>query len=174
MNPSTARRLATRAATTAGQTPLRQARSTPPPGVAPQQQTLTICRPVENVLRACRDPEVLATLIGSAGEVRPGDTSGRLTWTLGEDTVVTRLATGPNHVAYRTQEARPAEIVRVEAWPEPRRGGAEVVVRLDLPAHVGQPLTRELGGGLLAFTMVYRLRALLQNGDLHGSSVRKP
>jgi hypothetical protein len=46
----------------------------------------------------------------------------------------------------------------VEAWPAPRWGGSEVVVRLTLPAP-------GVAGGL-AFTMAYRLRALLQTGEV--------
>lgn len=47
----------------------------------------------------------------------------------------------------------------VEAWPAPQGLGAEVVLRLTVPAGTG-----EVGGGL-AFTMLYRLRALLQTGE---------
>ncbi|PRY13022.1 hypothetical protein [Kineococcus rhizosphaerae] len=154
MHISAAKDLATKAAAAAGNVVLRHGG---PSG--PRQQTLTVTRPVENVLRACQDADVLAAVVGPAGGVVRQDPD-RFTWHLAGRTVVTDLVAEPNRVVFRTAGPEPAEALVVEAWPAPREGGAEVVVRLDLP------LAGELGEGAAAFTFAYRLRALLQTGEV--------
>lgn len=161
MKPSAAGRLAVEAAVTAGRTVLRRAESP-----TTQRQTLTFSRPVETVLRACRDPEVLSTLLGPAGQITVDGTGTRVTWTVADTSTTTDLILAPNRVAFRTTGAEPVEVLVVEAWPEPRWGGSEVVLRLHLPADTDLPGTGDLAGGALAFTALYRLRALLQTGEV--------
>lgn len=168
MDIPTARNLATKAASaagTAGRVLLRQGRTDDV-----QQQTVTISRPVENVLVACRDADVLSTLLGSHGSVRL-EAAGRYVWDVAGTTVTTRLHAEPNRVVFsRTGDGEDGEgegdgedVLVVEAWPAPRWGGAEVVLRLAGPA---LPVPAGLVGGGLAFTLLYRLRALLQTGEV--------
>ncbi|NYD23003.1 hypothetical protein [Kineococcus aurantiacus] len=150
------RRLAEKAATAAGNAVLHRGGT-----AGPRRQTLTLTRPVENVLRACQDPDVLSTVLRPAGEVTR-DGAGRFAWSLGGDgqEVLTEVSADPNRVVFRTTGPDPTEVLVVEAWPEPRWGGSEVVVQLDLPGGGG------LGEGAAAFTFLYRLRALLQTGEV--------
>lgn len=159
MDLSAAKDLGTRAAAAAGNVVLRH-HAGPHAGTSgARQQTLTVARPVDHVLRACRDPEVLAAVVGPVGGVVQQD-PGRLAWSLAGGTVVTDVSAEPNRVVFRTVDPEPVEALVVEAWPAPRDGGAEVVVRLDLP------LVGGLGEGAAAFTVAYRLRALLQTGEV--------
>ncbi|WP_432512920.1 hypothetical protein [Kineococcus sp. SYSU DK001] len=128
-----------------------------PPGA--QRQTLTVARPVGNVLRACQDPQVLSTLLGDAGSVRETG-PGRLEWDVAGWSGTTEVHAEPNRVVFTTAGEDPVEPLVVEAWPAPRWDGCEVVLRLAVPAAPG------LLDGALAFTMVYRLRALLQTGEV--------
>lgn len=163
---TTARGLATKAATAAahaGRGLLGRAQTSDT-----QQQTLTIARPVENVLAACRDVGVLSTLLGSAGTVASA-APDRYSWTIADTTVETHLIVQPNRLAFSTDAptgsrgADATEYLAIEAWPAPRWGGAEVVLRLRVPQLPGPA---DLAAGGLAFTMVYRLRALLQTGEV--------
>ncbi|WP_432541607.1 hypothetical protein [Kineococcus sp. SYSU DK002] len=154
MNSSGAGKKVVDAAVTAGRALLRRG---DPPGA--QRQTLTVARPVGTVLRACQDPQVLATLLGDAGSVREAG-PGRLEWDVAGWTGTTQVHAEPNRVVFATDGEGPAEPLVVEAWPAPRWDGCEVVVRLAVPA------TPDLLDGALAFTMAYRLRALLQTGEV--------
>lgn len=155
MDTTKAQQLARRAATAAGRTLLHHEE-----GSSTEQQTLTIARPVENVLQACRNPDVLSTLLGSAGTVHQ-DGPDTVVWTLPGGTVVTQVHVEPNRIVFTASE-QPSPAgppVTVEAWPAPQGLGAEVVLRLAVPTATG---TAADG---LAFTMLYRLRALLQTGE---------
>jgi hypothetical protein len=155
MDTTKAQDLARRAASAATRTLLHREG-----GHTTEQQTLTIARSVEEVLRACRDADVLDTLVKPAGNVRENP-AGTYAWTLADTTVETQVHVEPNRVVFSTgSPTAPGDpVVAVEAWPAPRDLGAAVVLRLTVPAGTG-----ELGGGL-AFTMLYRLRALLQTGE---------
>ena len=159
MDTTTARHLAEKAAAAAGRLVQRHGRTG-----GPRQQTMTIAVPVENVLRACRDVDVLATLLGEDGSVHR-DEAGRFAFTVADSTTTTTLQAHPNRVVFvgngdGTDDADDStELLVVEAWPEPRWGGSEVVLRLTLP-------TPETVTGALAFTLLYRLRALLQTGEV--------
>lgn len=160
MDTTKAQELARRATAAAGRRLLHQ-----PDAAGTRQQTLTIARPVENVLQACRDPDVLSTLVGSAGTVRQ-EGPDTYVWTVMDTTVRTQVHVEPNRVVFSTVPSEAAQptpedpIVAFEAWPAPQGLGAEVVLRVASPA-VGETV---VGG--LAFTMLYRLRALLQTGEV--------
>lgn len=155
MDTTRAQDLARRAASAATRTLLHREG-----GHTTEQQTLTIARTVEDVLRACRDPDVLDTMLAPAGSVHRGST-GVYAWTVADTTIETQVHVEPNRVVFSTgSPTAPGDpVVAVEAWPAPRDLGAEVVLRLTVPAGTGK-----VGGGL-AFTMLYRLRALLQTGE---------
>lgn len=155
MDTTRAQDLARRAASAATRTLLHR-----DGGGTTEQQTLTIARTVEDVLRACLDPDVLDTMVSPAGSVHRGP-AGVYAWTVADTTIETQAHVEPNRVVFSGGPAQnPDEpVVTVEAWPAPQGLGAEVVLRLTVPAGTG-----EVGGGL-AFTMLYHLRALLQTGE---------
>lgn len=131
-------------------------------------QTLTVERPAESVLTALRDPAVLTRLLGDLGTVSAN--GSRYAWTLGEETVETVLTetvdglrfarTDPDGVAEPEDDTEGGADRVVEAWAEftvtPLRDGtrSEVRARSQLP------------GGAADFTFLYRLRALLQTGEI--------
>ncbi|WP_380172402.1 hypothetical protein ACFEMC_00110 [Kineococcus sp. DHX-1] len=131
-------------------------------------QTLTLERPAESVLAALRDPAVLTRLLGDLGTVSAN--GSRYAWTLGEETVETVLTetvdglrfarTDPDGVAEPEDDTEGGADRAVEAWAEftvtPTRDGtrSEVRARSQLP------------GGAADFTFLYRLRALLQTGEI--------
>lgn len=129
----------------------------------PAQQTLTIASPLEEVADAWRDPAVLSQALGDAGQVEHSG-EGRYRWALGAE----------------GEEAVMWETVLVEApgslrWAEPgEEGGSEVVVELhEAPQGLGTEATLRLklpvptvAAGAMAFTMLYRVRALVQTGEV--------
>ncbi|NAZ77430.1 hypothetical protein GTQ99_18670 [Kineococcus sp. T13] len=163
------------------------------PGPHGVSQTLTISRPPQEVIAACRDPRVLSRLLGDLGRVETGE-GDRVTFVLtseGEEmSVDTRAVAVEDGVEFRRLAdpgtapgggddeavARPEDdteggltgapppqgqaapegsaLLTVLALPAPRDLGAEVRFVLDLPA------------GAVAFTLLYRLRALLQTGEI--------
>lgn len=159
MDTTTARDLARRAASAATRAVLHHGEGDTTGGTT-EQQTLTIARSVEEVLRACRDADVLDRVLEPAGSVHR-DPSGTYVWTLADTTVETQVHVEPNRVVFSTgSPTAPGDpVLAVEAWPAPQDLGAEVVLRLTVPAGAGA-----IGGGA-AFTVLYRLRALLQTGE---------
>lgn len=146
----------------------------PPGAEGAAQQTLTLQADAAQVLRALADPKVLSRLLGELGsveEVRDGAGDG-LRWTLaageGHDGLVwvTELQrregglrhTGPVEGEGGGEDA-PQRSLDAATAPAPRDLGTEVRLRLDLP------LPR-LAAGAAAFTVLYRLRALLQTGEI--------
>ena len=131
-------------------------------------QTLTVERPAERVLAALRDPDVLSRLLGDLGSVSAD--GSRYTWSLGEESVATTLTetpdglrferTAPDGVAEPEDDTEGGAERVVQAWAEftvrPTRDGtrSEVRARSQLP------------GGTADFTFLYRLRALLQTGEI--------
>ena len=165
------------------------------PGDHGVQQTLTIARPARDVLAACRDAGVLSRLLGDLGRVERAGERYEWTLTAGgeEMSVVTdlvevageggaalefrRLAAAERsepgsevdadpedaseavaHAEDDTEGGRvttaPSALLVVSTGPAPRDLGTEVRAALDLPA------------GAVAFTLLYRLRALLQTGEI--------
>jgi hypothetical protein len=139
-------------------------------------QTLTIDRSPADVLSAFQDPAVLSRLLGDLGTVT-STAAGEFTWTLGDDAdgIATRLAAAPDGVDFvrggaseaveRVEQdteggapeagAVPADaLVSLRTRPAPRGMGTEATLRLDVPT------------GAPAFTVLYRLRALLQTGEI--------
>ena len=163
------------------------------PGPHGVSQTLTIARPPQEVLAACGDPRVLSRLLGDLGRVETGE-GDRITFVLtseGEEmSVDTRAVAVEDGVEFRRLAgagapgeeddeavARPEDdteggltgapeppagqaapegsaLLAVLVRPAPRDLGSEVRFALDLPA------------GAVAFTLLYRLRALLQTGEI--------
>ncbi|MEZ0164752.1 hypothetical protein AB2L27_08240 [Kineococcus sp. LSe6-4] len=137
-------------------------------GPASSSQTLTVERPAERVLAALRDPEVLSRLLGDVGTVSAE--GSRYTWALGADHVVTTLSesvdgltfarTTPEDVAEPEDDTEGGTARAVEVWaeftvtPTPDGTRSQVRARSQLP------------GGTAEFTVLYRLRALLQTGEI--------
>ena len=131
-------------------------------------QTLTIERPAAEVLAACRDAAVLARLLGDLGTVEP-DGPDLLRWTLrvggGEHRVRTSLepvpgTDGEGGVRFVGADGGGGEVAVLITRPAPQDHGTEVRLRVDpgpVPAAVA---------GAAAFTVLYRLRALLQTGEV--------
>ncbi len=135
-------------------------------GAPPPQQTLTIGAPAERVAAAWRDPAVLAQLLGEAGTVEAVE-EGRLRWSLtppgGGEPVTWTSALAEDGSALRHTSAGPAQggqhEVALSLAPAPQQLGTEATLRLDLPVP-------GLAAGGLAFTVLYRLRALLLTGEV--------
>jgi carbon monoxide dehydrogenase subunit G len=137
-------------------------------GASGASQTLTVQRPTDQVFAALRDPAVLTRLLGDLGHVSAQ--GSRYSWTLGEEGVSTVLAettdglrfarTGPDGVAEPEDDTEGGAERAVDLFAEftvtPTRDGtgSEVRARSQLP------------GGTADFTFLYRLRALLQTGEI--------
>lgn len=126
------------------------------------QQTLTMTAAAVEVLTALEDTATLSRLLGELGSVEPHDGGQRWTFAAGE---------GHDALVWHTALARRADGLRyagtgsssgsldVTTSPAPRDHGLEVRLVLDLP------LPR-LAAGAAAFTLLYRLRALLVSGEV--------
>lgn len=140
------------------------------------QQTLTIAVPAERVAAAWRDPGTLSHVLGDAGSVEDAG-EGRYRWSLtppGGGAPVTWTSTlTEDATALRHTSAAAADLgggsggasgdasheVALSLTPAPQDLGTEATLRLDLPVP-------GLVAGGLAFTLLYRLRALLQTGEV--------
>ena len=128
------------------------------------------------MLSAFQDPAVLSRLLGDLGTVT-SPAPGEFTWTLGDgaEEVATHLSANPRGLDFLrgtaaealerveddTEGGAPAEdavpagaLVSLRTRPAPRETGTEATLLLDVPT------------GAPAFTMLYRLRALLQTGEI--------
>jgi len=142
-------------------------------GAAPRtvQQTVTIARPAAEVAAAWRDPETLTRLLGDAGQVQSsgpgsyrwtlstgstGDGAEPVTWesVLHEEGASLRFASAGEPAG--DAQAHEVTVLLTEA---PQGRGTEVTLRLHLPVPA-------LAAGGLAFTVLYRCRALLQTGEV--------
>ena len=119
------------------------------------------------MLRALGDPAVLSRLLGDLGsveEVSDGDGDG-YRWTLsageGHPGLQWRAELGRRDGGLRHEGDLDGAVrsLDVATSPAPRDLGVEVRLRVDLP------LPR-LAAGAAAFTLLYRLRALLQTGEI--------
>jgi len=133
----------------------------------PVAQTLTVAAAVEQVYAACRDVDVLDRVFGAGtDDVRVSyEAPRRYRWVVAGTTVETELVVDPHGLSFRQvddegnagEDAR--SVLTVEVHPAPQDLGSEVRLLLDLPVP-------DLAGGALAFTVLYRLRALLQTGEV--------
>jgi uncharacterized membrane protein len=120
-------------------------------------QTVTIACPVERIEQFWRDPAQLSVVLGDIAEI-DADGRGRYRW---------RLSAEPD-VAWDSTLVAEADGVRfvgdgneivVRYRPAPHDLGAEVTLCLKTPAPA-------LLSGAAAFKVLYRLRALLQTGEV--------
>jgi len=135
-------------------------------------QSVTVIAPREKVEEFWRDPVRLSRVLGDVGEVRATD--DRYDWILGHDdgpetTWRTTLSTESDGLRFAGEfEGSDAEL-RVEFAQAPKDLGTEVTLR------VRSPLPGLLTGAI-AFKLLYRMRALLQTGELptleHNPSAR--
>ncbi|MCG5433483.1 hypothetical protein LV457_14475 [Mycobacterium sp. MYCO198283] len=119
-------------------------------------QTVTIGRPPEAVAQLWRDPQQLSRLLGEIGEVtQDGDT---YRWTLGDDATSweTRLQVEGDRLRFVGDNATE---LTVTLRPAPNQLGTEVTLTPKTPLP-------DLVTGAVAFTMLYRARALLQTGEI--------
>jgi len=128
-------------------------------GEAPQQ-TLTFTSSPSEVLAAARDAAVWSQVLGEFGSVA-AEGPGRYRFTTphgpAEGTSTELRETGDLLQFERDGGAGPLAELRVVAAPQDR--GTEVQLRLDVPAP-------DLAAGAATFTVLYRLRALLQTGEV--------
>lgn len=174
MDTTKARSLASSAATAAGRAVAGAVHRGPRPTDGPVAQTLTVAAPVGDVYAACRDVAVLSRLVAEDPSTHdpathdPGDRDAvgvrvafepprHYRWTVAGRPVDTDLVVDPHGLTFTTNEGRP--LLSVEVHPAPQDLGSEVRFALDLPVP-------DLAAGGLAFTMLYRLRALLQTGEV--------
>lgn len=115
-----------------------------------------------DVLTALEDPAVLSRLLGELGSVDPREGGQRWSFAAGEghdalvwDTALVRRADGLRHEGAGGSTGS----LDVATAPAPRDHGLEVRLVADLP------LPR-LATGAAAFTLLYRLRALLVSGEV--------
>ncbi len=126
----------------------------------PAQQTLTIAASAVQVLGPWSEPSVLGRLLGDLGSVEATGTDS-YRWTFGS-------GDGSNAPAWDTTLVRRHDGLRFEGGgsslelttsPAPRGLGTEARLRADLPIP-------SAAAGAAAFTLLYRLRALLQTGEI--------
>jgi len=124
------------------------------------QQTLTFTSSPAEVLAAARDAAVWSQVLGEFGSVS-ADGPGRYRFTTPhgpEGGTPTELReTGDLLQFQRGGEDGPIAELHVHQAPQDR--GTEVQLRLDVPAP-------DLAAGAATFTVLYRLRALLQTGEV--------
>lgn len=132
----------------------------------PVQQTVTMTAPAVDVLTALEDPATLSRLLGELGSVEPHGGGQRWSLAAGEghdglvwDTALTRRADGLRYEGGVSGADGSTGSIDVSTSPAPRDHGVEARLVLDLP------LPR-LAAGAAAFTLLYRLRALLVSGEL--------
>ncbi|OBJ53111.1 hypothetical protein [Mycobacterium sp. 1423905.2] len=122
-------------------------------------QTVTIACPVERVAETWHDPARLSVVLGDIAEVEATG-EDRYRWrTLGEPNVTweSRLVSFPDGVEF-VGTSDDNELT-VKYRPAPRDLGTEVTL------HVKTPAPGMLTGAA-AFKLLYRLRALLQTGEV--------
>ncbi|NAZ82237.1 hypothetical protein GTR02_10450 [Kineococcus sp. R8] len=152
----TARTLAGSVAAAAGRVRPGRAGGAPPP-----QQTLTFtCSPAD-VLAAVRDAAVWSQVLGDLGRaelVAPGRYRFTPASPADAEGVDTELRESADAVLFdRSGDAPP--LVELRVLPAPQDRGTEVELSLDLPVP-------DLAAGAATFTVLYRLRALLQTGEV--------
>ncbi|TNM60659.1 hypothetical protein FHN55_17940 [Streptomyces sp. NP160] len=130
---------------------------------SPVQQTVTLTASAVDVLTALEDPGTLSRLLGELGSVQARGAGQRWTFAGGEghDGLVwdTALARREDGLRYEGPTGGSTSSIDVTTSPAPRDHGTEVRAVADLP------LPRAAAGAA-AFTLLYRLRALLVTGEV--------
>lgn len=142
----------------------------------PVQQTVTIARRAADVAAALRDPAVLSAALGETGRVAR-EADGGYRWALGrragDDGATGAGAQEPG--ADAVWDAVLVESPGALRWSAAGdEGGPEVSFALrEAPAGLGTETTVRLAlpvpglaAGAAAYTLLYRLRALLQTGEV--------
>ncbi|VFA97963.1 hypothetical protein [Nocardia cyriacigeorgica] len=123
-------------------------------------QTMTIARPRDEVRRFWRDPDNLSAVLQGIARVRQAG-SDRLEWTfdpLESDTLrwSTDVVDNADELRFTGEHD---EQIRLSFADAPHDLGTEVTIRTTSPAP-------GLLTGAVAFTALYRARALLQTGEI--------
>jgi uncharacterized membrane protein len=122
-------------------------------------QTVTIACPVERIAQFWSDPKQLSVVLGDIADVEAvgGD---RYRWRLrGEPGVVWESELTPRPDGVRFVGTADDNTITVGYRPAPRDSGTEVTLRVEAPAP-------RLLSGAAAFKVLYRLRALMQTGEV--------
>lgn len=128
--------------------------------VAPRRskaQTVTIACPVERIERFWRDPDQLSVVLGDIADIEADGRDG-YRWRLSADPNVTwdsTLIDEPDGIRF---VGNGNQIV-VNYRPAPRELGTEVTLCVKAPAPA-------LLSGAAAYKVLYRLRALMQTGEV--------
>ncbi len=132
----------------------------------PVQQTLTIAAPPAEVAAACRDAASLSQALGDAGSVEAG-AGPAYRWSLGAD--------GGEAVVWQTALTETGGPPLVLRWAAPGGDDGYVlsVTLREAPAGLGTEATARavlpvpgLAAGAALYTLLYRLRALVQTGEV--------
>lgn len=120
-------------------------------------QTVTIACPVERIERFWRDPEQLSVVFGDIADI---DADGRnhYRWRLSAEPHLTWDSTLVEESGGIRFVGKDNQIV-VNYRPAPHELGAEVTLRVTAPAPA-------LLSGAAAYKVLYRLRALMQTGEV--------
>lgn len=122
-------------------------------------QTVTIACPLERIEQFWRDPNQLSVVLGDIAEV---DQAGRdrYRWRLiGQPEVVWESELIPEPEGVRFVGTGDGNQIAVGYRPAPRDLGTEVTLHVEAPAPA-------LLSGAAVFTVLYRLRALMQTGEV--------
>lgn len=128
--------------------------------VAPRRskaQTVTIACPVERIERFWRDPDQLSVVLGDIADIEAGGRDG-YRWRFSADPDVTwdsTLIDEPDGIRF---VGNGNQLV-VNYRPAPRELGTEVTLCVTAPAPA-------LLSGAAAYQVLYRLRALMQTGEV--------
>ncbi|NIZ89540.1 hypothetical protein [Kineococcus rubinsiae] len=125
------------------------------------QQTLTFTSSPTDVLTAVRDAGVWSQVLGEFGAVEL-EAPGRYRFTSEHGPAAgtpTELRETGEVVQFTRTEGGGGPLVELRVTTAPPGRGTEVALRLDLPLP-------DLATGAATFTVLYRLRALLQTGEV--------
>ena len=125
------------------------------------QQTLTFTSSPTDVLAAVRDAAVWSQVLGEFGSVAL-TAPGRYLFTSEHGPAAgtpTELRETGAEVQFVRTEGGDGPLVELRVVPASQGRGTEVALRLDLPIP-------DLATGAATFTVLYRLRALLQTGEV--------
>lgn len=122
-------------------------------------QTVTIACPVERIEQFWRDPEQMSVVLGDIAEVELKGPD-RYRWrSLTGPTLVWESELIPEPEGLRFVGTADASRITVSYRPAPGKLGTEVTLRADTPVP-------GLLAGAAAFKALYRLRALMQTGEV--------
>ncbi|MCV7100581.1 hypothetical protein [Mycobacterium palustre] len=122
-------------------------------------QTVTIKCPLERIEQFWRDPNQMSVVLGDIAEVNAAG-QDRYRWRLrNQPEVVWESTLIPEPEGLRFVGADDGNHIAVSYRPAPRDLGTEVTLRVNTPAP-------GLLSGAAAFKVLYRLRALMQTGEV--------